>query len=781
MPRVGVLPPLAPGIGRAAVRRPLDRRREVADHRVEPDVDPLVVALVVAGHRDADAPVEVARDRPRPELLDQLEREALDVRSASAAARSIHSASRSANAGRSRKRCAVSRNTGGCAVDLRARVDQVDGIELVAAVVALVAARVREPADRARALDVAIRAACCPVAAENAPSETSLDDVAVLPERAEQIADDRVVVRRRRAREEVVGEPEPSEVVADDGAVAVDELTRRDTFLVCGDHDRRSVLVGPADHQHVAPARAGGSGRRCPTARRSRRRGRCGVVRSRTARPPRRGSSCAPWRPSVRVPVAPPGPTVAALAAATVRSRANAAPARSSGKPTRMSRRVRAAATVDSGTSCRPKAVMNGPERHGRVEQLERVPMPHDPVRWPAETLDAEGLHPRSGCARARIGPRVWRAASTADGPTGSTDAATRPLSRSMETTCGDAVALAVAACVAPPAAGAERRDGTTDGADRTDGARGRSLPRACCRRCQASMPAGRERPTGDAGGRLGCLRHRGGHLLRAGVGSDVRCDHRLCRRAIRAVGHARWEESEGIEIPLCDRSLDGRPDARTGPSARPRRSVRPCRRRRLPRPGLRVRRATSRGGRWSPRARPPSGARPTRPWVGTTPTNVTVRVDGRDDVLVRRAADVDPSMLARRRTHRLRARRDGAPLRAAATTRRPPDPRPRARPRARLQSTRTRRRICDTSFVHCAGNAAENDSERLRTSSTKTTAVRATRRRARFATRLRGGRRRRRRCAGTSQRHGARRPPPAPLRGRGGDPQRRLPGRSRA
>ena len=42
------------------------------------------------------------------------------------------------------------------AVDLRARVDQVGRVELVAAVVALVAARLRVAADRARALDVAV-------------------------------------------------------------------------------------------------------------------------------------------------------------------------------------------------------------------------------------------------------------------------------------------------------------------------------------------------------------------------------------------------------------------------------------------------------------------------------------------------------------------------------------------------------------------------------------------------------------------------------------------------
>ena len=77
---VGVLPPVAPGVGGAAVARPLDRRREVAGDGVDPDVDALVLALLVAGHGHADAPVEVARDRTRLQVLDELEREAADVR-----------------------------------------------------------------------------------------------------------------------------------------------------------------------------------------------------------------------------------------------------------------------------------------------------------------------------------------------------------------------------------------------------------------------------------------------------------------------------------------------------------------------------------------------------------------------------------------------------------------------------------------------------------------------------------------------------------------------------
>ena len=58
--RVGALPEVAPGLRLAACRGPLDRRREVADHRLEPDVDALVVPAL---ERDGDTPGDVAGDR----------------------------------------------------------------------------------------------------------------------------------------------------------------------------------------------------------------------------------------------------------------------------------------------------------------------------------------------------------------------------------------------------------------------------------------------------------------------------------------------------------------------------------------------------------------------------------------------------------------------------------------------------------------------------------------------------------------------------------------------
>ena len=248
MARLGVLPPVPPGVGRAAVHSPLDRRREVADDRVEPDVDPLVVPTrVLLGHGDRNAPVEVAGDRPRLDVLEQPEREVPHVRAPVPLPfdplgqllrerRKVEE--QMVRLLEDRRR----------AVDLRPRVDQVDRVELVPAVVALVAPGRLEPADRARALDVAVRERMAGRGGERSHRRL-LEDVALLVERPEQVLDDPVVVGRRRAREQVVGEPEVEQVLPDEAAVAVGGLTRRQPLLIGGDHDRRSVLVRSADHE----------------------------------------------------------------------------------------------------------------------------------------------------------------------------------------------------------------------------------------------------------------------------------------------------------------------------------------------------------------------------------------------------------------------------------------------------------------------------------------------------------------------------------------------------
>ena len=136
------------------------------------------------------------------------------------------------------------------AVDDRPRIDEVDRVELVPAVVALVAARVRVLADRARALDVAVGQRSAGGGRERA-QRRSLDEVPLVVERPEHVLGDLVVVRRRRARERVERETKTHVVVEDERVVAVGELTGRHAFAIGRHHHRRAVLVRPAHHEDV--------------------------------------------------------------------------------------------------------------------------------------------------------------------------------------------------------------------------------------------------------------------------------------------------------------------------------------------------------------------------------------------------------------------------------------------------------------------------------------------------------------------------------------------------
>ena len=246
--RVRVLPPLAPRLGPVDVVRPLDRGGEVADDRVEPDVDPLRV-LGVAVDRNRHAPVDVARHRARLHLSRQVEREVAHVRppvrlrldpldQPLAESRQIEEEVRRL----AELRCR--------AVHDRARVDQVDRIELVATVVALVATRLLVAADRAGSLDVAVgeRAAG---RRRDRPERCLLDQEPLLVQHAEHVLDDRVVVTGRRPRKAVERHAEADVVVEDQRVVAVCQLTRSHALAIGRHHHRRAVLVGPAHHEDV--------------------------------------------------------------------------------------------------------------------------------------------------------------------------------------------------------------------------------------------------------------------------------------------------------------------------------------------------------------------------------------------------------------------------------------------------------------------------------------------------------------------------------------------------
>ena len=74
---VGVVPPLAPGLGVAAAARPLNGGRQVADYGVEPHIQALARLVIPAG--DRDTPVNVAAHGARTDFLEDVLGELNDV------------------------------------------------------------------------------------------------------------------------------------------------------------------------------------------------------------------------------------------------------------------------------------------------------------------------------------------------------------------------------------------------------------------------------------------------------------------------------------------------------------------------------------------------------------------------------------------------------------------------------------------------------------------------------------------------------------------------------
>ena len=249
-----VIPPLAPRLGVAAAAGPLDGRGQVADDGVEPHVEALVRVVDPAVHRHWDAPIDVAGDGTRLHLAEQALGEVDDVSAPAGAA------VEPGEVGVSERRQVEEVVLGGFedrgfAVDFGLRIEQVGRVELVAAGVALVAAGAFRAADRACALNVAVRqgAAC---RWGDGDLLRAFVDVAVLEALAEHVLDDLFVVAGRRAREEVVAQAQVAQVFRDDAVVTVGDILRGDAFLVGFHQDRGAVLVRARDHQDIVALHA---------------------------------------------------------------------------------------------------------------------------------------------------------------------------------------------------------------------------------------------------------------------------------------------------------------------------------------------------------------------------------------------------------------------------------------------------------------------------------------------------------------------------------------------
>src|SRR5699024_3255536 len=110
-------------------------------------------------------------------------------------------------------------------VDARTRGEQVDRVELIATVVALVAAGSVVTADGAGALDVAV-GKCTPGGGRHGPLGGVGEDVTVLVQRDEQLLHHVVVVTAGGTSQQVAGLPERHKLLGDDPVVAVGYIAR---------------------------------------------------------------------------------------------------------------------------------------------------------------------------------------------------------------------------------------------------------------------------------------------------------------------------------------------------------------------------------------------------------------------------------------------------------------------------------------------------------------------------------------------------------------------------
>src|SRR5690606_4870449 len=136
------------------------------------------------------------------------------------------------------------------AVDARTRITQIGGVELVAAVVALVPASTVVTADGAGPLDVPVGQRASRGRADGARGGHG-DDVTVAVQGQEDLLDHLGVVAGTGPGEQVVRHPEPLQVLGDLAGVLVGRLLRGQALLLGLDLDRGAVFVGTRHHEHL--------------------------------------------------------------------------------------------------------------------------------------------------------------------------------------------------------------------------------------------------------------------------------------------------------------------------------------------------------------------------------------------------------------------------------------------------------------------------------------------------------------------------------------------------
>ena len=247
-----VLPVAPPRVGRALALGPLLRGGDVADGRVEPDVEHLPLGALDG---DGHAPREVPRHRavrepgvePAPDLPAHVRLPLRVLGDPGFEARLELAEGEVPVRGRA--------DLGDGVGEGAARVLQLFRRERGAAVLALVAVGVLVATDGARPTDEAIGEEEAGFGVVELLLGALGEDAGVV-ERAEEVLARGVVRGRGRPAVIVERHPEAAEGFFDLRVVAVHDLLRLDAFLAGAEHDRDAVLVGAADVEDVAALEA---------------------------------------------------------------------------------------------------------------------------------------------------------------------------------------------------------------------------------------------------------------------------------------------------------------------------------------------------------------------------------------------------------------------------------------------------------------------------------------------------------------------------------------------
>ncbi len=228
----------------------LQQAREIADRRVEPDVEVLVL---LAGNLEAEVG-RVAGDvpvaQPRAEPLGQLGRDG-----------GLEPARAGPFAQHRLEVAELEEQVLGFPLHRRRAAHHGDGVDEVGRCVgcpagfAAVAVLVERAAFRAGAADVAVGQEHLRLLVVGLHDGLAAD-VARGQQAPVDLVGDLAVFRRVGRVEIVVGNVEGVEVAALLGADPGDQLLRRDAFLACLEHDRRAVRIARPDEQAVVPPHA---------------------------------------------------------------------------------------------------------------------------------------------------------------------------------------------------------------------------------------------------------------------------------------------------------------------------------------------------------------------------------------------------------------------------------------------------------------------------------------------------------------------------------------------